>query len=116
MPVQARPLVAALRQARIVVTWRLAPAEWALVLAAVQRWGTDALVRAAVERTSGREIRSARYLLAIWRDAANFAPAPPADQHAGDGGNVVPLRRGTSSYTDNLLAGLALLEERGEAQ
>ncbi|MEU7639857.1 hypothetical protein AB0C11_27830 [Streptomyces sp. NPDC039016] len=106
----------ALRQAQIAVTWKLTPAEWALVLAAVRRWGTDALVHAAIERTAGRDIRSARYLLAIWRDAANFTPtSPPTGQATGGGGTVVPLRRGSPSYADNLLAGLALLEER-EAQ
>lgn len=117
IPEQARPLVDALRRERVSVTWKLAPGEWALVLAAVQQWGAEEMVRVAVERTAGRAIRSARYLLAIWRDPANFTPAPPQPaQDAAGGGKVVPLRRAPGSYTDNLLAGLALLEERGEAR
>ncbi|WP_413800109.1 hypothetical protein [Streptomyces iranensis] len=116
IPADARPLVAALDGAGVTVTWRLASAEWAAVLAAVQRWGAEALARVAVERTAGRDIRSARYLLAIWRDSANFtnetAPAAPATEPGG-GGTVVPLRR---SYADNLAAGLALLEQQGRAR
>ncbi|MFE3220258.1 hypothetical protein [Streptomyces antimycoticus] len=116
IPAAARPLVAALDGAGVSVAWRLVSAEWAAVLAAVQRWGAEALARVAVERTAGRDIRSARYLLAIWRDPANFtnetAPAAPAAEPGG-GGTVVPLRR---SYADNLAAGLALLEQQGRAR
>lgn len=115
VPEGARPLLVALDGAGVHVTWRLAAAEWATVLAAVQRWGTDALVRVAVERTAGRDIRSARYLLAIWRDPANLTtPAPPdVDEPGPDGGTVVPLRR---AYADNLAAGLALLQQQGRAR
>ncbi|WP_425829341.1 hypothetical protein [Streptomyces fractus] len=107
IPAEAQPLIDALQRERIAVTWALAPSEWALVLAAINRWGVEAVARVAVEKTAGREIRSARYLLAIWRDAANFGPAP------NSWGTVVPLRRAPApSYTDNLAVGLALLEGR----
>lgn len=115
MPVEVRPLAIALREAGVTATWRLAPAEWATVLATVKRWGTHAVIHVAIERTAGRDIRSARYLLAIWGDPANFEAAePPVPAPASDGtGTVVPLRR---SYGDHLAAGLALLEQQGRAR
>jgi hypothetical protein len=108
IPDAARPLVGALAAAGVDLPWRLAPGEWTVVLAAEHRWGREALVRVAVGRTAGRSVRSARYLLAIWRDPTNFQLEPLS----ASGGTVVPLRRGSGSHTDNLRAGLALLEER----
>lgn len=115
IPDAARPLVTALAAAGIDLPWRLGPGEWSVVLAAEQRWGRDALVHVAVERTAGRAVRSARYLLAIWRDAANFsAGAHAAPAAAQSGATVVPLWRTHASPTDNLRAGLALISERRE--
>ncbi len=114
-PDAARPLMTDLSAAGVDVAWRLTPAEWTTVLAAERRWGREALVHVAVERTTGRSVRSARYLLAIWRDAANFTTggAEPTPAAPAVGSNVVPLRRAVG-HSDNLLAGLALLEGEGE--
>jgi hypothetical protein len=114
-PDAARPLMTALTAAGVDVAWRLTAGEWTTILAAEQSWGRDALVQAAVERTAGRNVRSARYLLAIWRDPANFpGGAAPEAFTAAPGTNVVPLRR--ASHTDNLRAGLELLEGREESR
>lgn len=117
IPDAARPLVTALTAAGLGLSWRLTASEWAIVLAAEQRWGRETLVSVAVERTAGRDVRSARYLLAIWRDAANFGRGTSggAELITAPEGNVVPLRSAlVSSHTDNLRAGLALLEEQEE--
>ncbi|MCX5445981.1 mucin-2 [Streptomyces nigrescens] len=102
-----RPLVDAMTAAGLVVGWQLTPDDWVLLHALVERCTVPVLVEHARGAWEGARTRprSARYFLPGWRSLPampNGAPAP--------GTNVVPLRPAPASHTDNLLAGLALLE------
>lgn len=112
---QLRPLVDALDAANVAVRWSLGLGEQRDVWQLVERHGVERLVELAAHRTTpGDAPKSARYWLKVWQDL-NRSPGPPAPTTPG--GNVVPLRsRGTPpSHTDNLLAGLALLEGQENA-
>ncbi|MBD0688485.1 hypothetical protein BG452_04855 [Streptomyces sp. CBMA123] len=74
--------------AGMVVGWRLTGAEWERVTALSARWGHERLVEMVARRwNADRPPLSARYLLRIWADLPDQAPAPAAQT------NVVPLRR-----------------------
>ncbi|MFJ8625606.1 hypothetical protein ACIRD3_22530 [Kitasatospora sp. NPDC093550] len=88
VPEGAKELVAAMTGAEMVVGWRLTEAEWDLVTALSARWGHERLVEMVARRwNTSRPPLSARYLLRIWADLPDQAPAAAA------GTNVVPLRR-----------------------
>ncbi len=88
VPEGARELVAAMTAAGMVVGWRLTEAEWDRVTALAARWGHQRLVEMVARRwNSERPPLSARYLLRIWADLPDQAPAQAAQT------NVVPLRR-----------------------
>ncbi|MFE0189316.1 hypothetical protein [Streptomyces sp. NPDC058989] len=112
---QLRPLVDALDAAGVAVRWSLGLGEQRDVWQLVERHGIAALVDTAAHRTTpGDSPKSARYWLKVWSDLDH---SPAAASSPAPGKNVVPLRsRGTApSHTDNLLAGLALLEQEGLA-
>ncbi|MHB6907096.1 hypothetical protein [Streptomyces sp. DB-54] len=116
VPATAVPLVDACTTAGLVVAWRLTSAEWLKIEALIDRVGIPALVEHArrLHAARGTPAHSARAWIKDWAGlptGASAAPPPPG-QAGGGSGEVVPLRR-SNSYTDNLLAGLALLEERG---
>ncbi|MFJ6748295.1 mucin-2 [Streptomyces sp. NPDC091266] len=107
-----RPLVDAMTAAGLVVGWHLTPDDWLLLHALVERCTVPVLVEHARGAWEGARTRprSARYFLPGWRSLPampNGSPTP--------GTNVVPLRPAPTSHTDNLLAGLALLEQEGLA-
>ncbi|MFD8545034.1 hypothetical protein [Streptomyces sp. NPDC059649] len=112
---QLRPLADALDAASVPVRWSLGLGEQRDVWQLVERHGVERLVELAAHRTTpGDAPKSARYWLKVWQDL-DCSPAGPSAPTA-TGGNVVPLRRGTPpSHTDNLLAGLALLEGKENA-
>ncbi|MFF4701269.1 hypothetical protein [Streptomyces chattanoogensis] len=112
---QLRPLVDALDAASVPVRWSLGLGEQRDVWQLVERHGVERLVELAAHRTTpGDAPKSARYWLKVWQDLDRSPASPPAP--TAPGGNVVPLRRGTPpSHTDNLLAGLALLEGKENA-
>ncbi|MEJ8652763.1 hypothetical protein WKI65_33045 [Streptomyces sp. MS1.AVA.3] len=117
VPAKAVPLVDACTAAGLVVAWRLTSAEWLKIEALIDRVGIPALVEHArrLHASRGTPAHSARAWIKDWAGlptGASAAPSPP-DQAGRGGGEVVPLRRPLPSYTDNLVAGLALLEERG---
>ncbi|WP_329148241.1 hypothetical protein OIU91_19720 [Streptomyces sp. NBC_01456] len=112
---QLRPLVDALDAAEVAVRWSLGLGEQRDVWQLVERHGVERLVELAAHRTTpGDAPKSARYWLKVWQDLDRPA-GPPTP--AATSGNVVPLHgRGTPpSHTDNLLAGLALLEGKENA-
>ncbi|MER5785781.1 hypothetical protein ABT104_29300 [Streptomyces mobaraensis] len=111
---QLRPLAAALDAAGVEVRWTLGLGEQRDAYRLVQTHGVAALVELAAHRTApGDPPKSARYWLRVWSDL-DHAPARPT---AGPGSNVVPFRTPATpnSHTNNLAAGLALLEQEGLA-
>ncbi|MFD9076022.1 hypothetical protein [Streptomyces lasiicapitis] len=107
---ELRPLGDALAAAGVAVRWTLGLGEQRDAHRLVRAHGVEALVELAVHRTApGDEAKSARYWLKVWsdldRDRASARPGP----------NVVPLRPANpAAYTDNLAAGLALLQAHKE--
>ncbi|MFI0906789.1 mucin-2 [Streptomyces sioyaensis] len=108
-----RPLVDAMTEAGLIVGWELMPADWLLLQALVERCTVPVLVEHARAAWDGarQRPRSARYFLPGWRSL----PAIPDGTPSQPAANVVPLRPATTSHTDHLLAGLALLEQEGLA-
>ncbi|MFE7316434.1 hypothetical protein ACFU7T_25580 [Streptomyces sp. NPDC057555] len=110
---QLRPLANALDAAGVEVRWTLGLGEQRDVWRLVQTHGAAALVDLAARRTHpGDGPKPARYWLRVWSDLDH---APAAAPH---GSNVVPFRpapAAPTSHTDNLAAGLALLEKEGFA-
>ncbi|MFK0295404.1 mucin-2 [Streptomyces sp. NPDC090442] len=95
-----RPLVDAMTAAGMSVSWELAPAEWLLLQALMERCGVATLVDHAggAWQAARTRPRSVRYFLPGWRSLPTTpttnAPAP------GHGPNVVPLRAARPSTTD----------------
>ncbi|GGY65502.1 helix-turn-helix domain-containing protein [Streptomyces xanthochromogenes] len=106
---ELHPLGDALAAAGVAVRWTLGLGEQRDAYRLVQAHGVEALVELAGRRTTpGSEAKSARYWLKVWSDLDRPASARP-------GPNVVPLRRANpAAYTDNLAAGLALLQAQKE--
>ncbi|HZF90416.1 mucin-2 [Streptomyces sp.] len=94
-----RPLVDAMSAAGMVVSWELAPAEWLLLQALIERCGVAVLVDHAggAWQAARTRPRSARYFLAGWRSLPSM-PAHTPDTSRGP--NVVPLKAGRPSTTD----------------
>lgn len=94
-----RPLVDAMTAAGMVVSWELAPAEWVLLQALIERCGVQVLVDHAggAWQAARSRVRSARYFLAGWRSLPSM-PAHTPD--AGRGPNVVALHGSRPSTTD----------------
>lgn len=114
-----RPLVDAMSAAGMVVSWQLAPGEWVLLQALIERCSVAVLVDHAggAWQAARTRPRSARYFLAGWRSL----PAMPA--HTPDTGrtpNVVALHGSRPSTTDQRVReGLDLaarLREQEQAQ
>ncbi|MEU5302241.1 mucin-2 [Streptomyces noursei] len=95
-----RPLVDAMSAAGMVVSWELAPADWVLLQALIERCGLPVLVdhAGAAWQAARTRPRSARYFLAGWRSL----PAMPASapEVPGRGPNVVALHGSRPSTTD----------------
>ncbi|RZU21720.1 hypothetical protein [Streptomyces sp. BK239] len=106
---ELHPLGDALAAAGIPVRWSLGLGEQRDTYRLVQAHGVEALVELAARRTTpGSEAKSARYWLKVWGDLDRAPSARP-------GPNVVPLRTANpAAYTDNLAAGLALLQAQKE--
>ncbi|MFD8546815.1 hypothetical protein [Streptomyces sp. NPDC059649] len=106
---ELHPLGDALAAAGIPVRWSLGLGEQRDVWRLVQAHGVEALVERATARTApGTEAKPARYWLKVWGDLDRAPAARP-------GPNVVPLRSANpAAYTDNLAAGLALLQAQKE--
>ncbi|WP_051778788.1 hypothetical protein [Streptomyces sp. NRRL S-241] len=99
---ELRPLDAALVAASITVRWSLGLGEQRDVYRLVQAHGVEALVGLAARRTTpGEAPKSARYWLKVWSDLDR--PAPSALPRAP---------ASTTTYADNLAAGLALLAQK----
>ncbi|MEU5130009.1 hypothetical protein [Streptomyces mobaraensis] len=83
--------------AGMVVSWELAPGEWALLHALIERCGVAVLVDHAggAWQAARTRPRSARYFLPGWRSLPSMPPRAP-----DTGRNVVPLRAGRPSTTD----------------
>ncbi|WP_372407554.1 hypothetical protein [Streptomyces luteireticuli] len=112
MPEQLQPLAAALDAVGVMVRWNLSPHQQHDLVQLLRRHSVEALVElAAWRRTSGGAPKPASYWLAVWSDL-DWAPA--VTPH---GSSVVPLRERAvqTTHTDNLAAGLALLEREGTA-
>lgn len=94
-----RPLVDAMTAAGMVVSWELAPAEWVLLQALIERCGVQVLVDHAggAWQAARTRVRSARYFLAGWRSLPSMPARTPA---AGRGPNVVALHGSRPSTTD----------------
>lgn len=114
-----RPLVDAMSAAGMVVSWELAPAEWLLLQALIERCGVQVLVDHAggAWQAARTRVRSARYFLAGWRSLPTLPSTPPTTGH---GPNVVALRGSRPSTTDQRVRdGLDLatrLREQEQAQ
>lgn len=106
---ELHPLGDALAAAGVAVRWTLGLGEQRDAYRLVQAHGVEALVGLAARRSSpGSEAKSARYWLKVWADLDRAPSGQP-------GPNVVPLRSpGPAAYTDNLAAGLALLQAQKE--
>ncbi|MEV0992734.1 hypothetical protein [Streptomyces sp. NPDC049949] len=99
---ELRPLDAALVAASIAVRWSLSLGEQRDVYRLVQAHGVEALVNLAARRTNpGEAPKAARYWLKVWSDLDRPAPSAPPRAPTS-----------TSSYADNLAAGLALLAQK----
>lgn len=106
------PLADALADAGCALRWQLGLGEQRDVWRLVQAHGMPTLVDVVTRRTApGEEPKPARYWLRVWSDLDRVPAAAP------HGSNVVPFRPAApaalSSHTDNLAAGLALLEKEG---
>jgi hypothetical protein len=100
---ELRPLDDALAKASITVRWSLGLGEQRDVYRLMQQHGVEALVGLAVRRTvPGDAPKAARYWLKVWSDLDRPPSAPPRAQSS------------TSTYADNLAAGLALLNAQKE--
>ncbi|MFD7716197.1 hypothetical protein [Streptomyces sp. NPDC059814] len=106
---ELHPLGDALAAAGVAVRWTLGLGEQRDVWRLVQQHGVEALVELAARRTQpGTEPKPARYWLRVWGDLDRAPSARP-------GPYVVPLRSpAPPAYTDNLVAGLALLKAQKE--
>ncbi len=106
---ELHPLGDALAVAGVAVRWSLGLGEQRDVYRLVQAHGVEALVDLAARRTApGTDAKPARYWLKVWGDLDRPQSARP-------GPNVVPLRApNPAAYTDNLAAGLALLQAQKE--
>ncbi|MEL3944479.1 hypothetical protein [Streptomyces sp. LNU-CPARS28] len=105
---ELHPLGDALAAAGVAVRWTLGLGEQRDVWQLVKAHGVEALVGLAARRTTpGTEAKPARYWLKVWSDLDRAPSAHP-------GANVVPLRSVPAAYTDNLAAGLALLQAQKE--
>ncbi|MCT9090606.1 hypothetical protein N4G70_17335 [Streptomyces sp. ASQP_92] len=105
---ELHPLGDALAAAGVAVRWTLGLGEQRDVFQLVKAHGVEALVGLAARRTTlGTEAKPARYWLKVWSDLDRAPSAQP-------GPNVVPLRAAPAAYTDNLAAGLALLQAQKE--
>ncbi|MET7616982.1 mucin-2 [Streptomyces sp. NPDC005408] len=95
-----RPLVDAMTAAGMVVSWELAPAEWVLLQALVERCGVQILVDHAggAWQAARTRVRSARYFLAGWRSLPTMPTRAP--DSTGRAPNVVALHGSRPSTTD----------------
>ncbi|MFE7360692.1 hypothetical protein [[Kitasatospora] papulosa] len=75
IPTNCRPLVDTLTAAGILVRWNLAPAEWFIVEALIQRTGVAALAAYAQKQAAAKDISYAKYFLPGWRE---LPPMPEA--------------------------------------
>ncbi|MEV0438985.1 hypothetical protein AB0I84_07825 [Streptomyces spectabilis] len=102
---ELRPLADALAAAGVGVRWSLGLGEQRDVWRLVQQHGAEALVALAAHRAPSGAEKPARYWLRVWGDLDRAPAARP-------GPNVVPFRSAPAAYTDNLAAGLALLQSQ----
>lgn len=103
---ELRPLADALAAAGVNVRWSLGLGEQRDLWQLVKAHGVEALVGLAARRTTpGTEAKPARYWLKVWGDLEESPAARP-------GPNVVPFRAPPAAYSDNLAAGLALLQSQ----
>ncbi|MEX2984556.1 mucin-2 [Streptomyces sp. C36] len=95
-----RPLVEAMTAAGMAVSWELAPAEWVLLQALIERCGVQILVDHAggAWQAARTRPRSARYFLAGWRSLPSMPTHMPTS--TGPGATVVALRTARPSTTD----------------
>ncbi|MFM9368090.1 mucin-2 [Streptomyces sp. Da 82-17] len=103
-----RPLVDAMSAAGMVVAWQLAPGEWTLLHALIERCGVPVLVdhAGAAWQSARTRPRSARYFLPGWRSLPSMPSNAP---DIGRGPNVVSLAAARPSTTDQRVsAGLDL--------
>ncbi|MFM9368162.1 mucin-2 [Streptomyces sp. Da 82-17] len=114
-----RPLVDAMSAAGMVVAWQLAPGEWVLLQALIERCSVAVLVdhAGAAWQAARTRPRSARYFLAGWRSLPAMPSVAPS---TGRGPNVVALHGTRPSTTDQRVReGLDLaarLREQEQAQ